>query len=85
MVSILSEHFTDMKKDVIENGMFRPAAEHQKKYLTPQLHNHEVAICTSIAAIGIAIDDEELICFATDTKYGLKYQSDHAYLEDVRK
>ena len=80
--SILSEHFTDDEKALIENEMFRPAAEHQKKYMTPQLHNHEVAICASIGAIGIAIGDEELIRFATDTQYGLKYQIDHAYLDD---
>ena len=47
---------------MIENEMFRPAAEHQKKYLTPQLYNHEVAICTSIAAIGIAINDDDYQC-----------------------
>ena len=80
--SILSDNFTDDEKALIENEMFRPAAEHQKKYMTPQLHNHEVAICASIGAIGIAIGDEELIRFATDTKYGLKYQIDHAYLDD---
>ena len=80
--SILSEHFTDDERSIVENEMFRPAAEHQKKYMTPQLHNHEVAICASIGAIGIAIGDEELIRFATDTKYGLKYQIDHAYLDD---
>ena len=80
--SILRDHFTESERELIENEMFRPAADHQKKYLTPQLHNHEVAICASIGAIGIAIDDEELIRFATDTKYGLKYQIDHAYLED---
>ena len=62
--------------------MFRPAAEHQKRYMTPQLHNHEVAICATIGLIGVAIGDEELIRFATDTKYGLKYQIDHGYLED---
>lgn len=80
--SILSDCFTENEKKIIENEMFRPAAEHQMKNLTPQLHNHEVAICTSIAAIGIAIDDEDLVRFATDTKYGLKYQIDNSYLED---
>lgn len=80
--SLISECFSDSEKALIEDEMFRPAAEHQKKYLTPQLHNHEVAICTSIGAIGIAINDEDLIRFATDTKYGLKYQIDHSYLAD---
>lgn len=80
--SLIKSVFTDRERTLIENELFRHAAEHQKKYLTPQLHNHEVAICTSIAVIGLAIDDAELVRFATDTKYGLKYQIDHAYLED---
>ena len=80
--SLIKFSFTDEERTIIENELFRPAAEHQRKYLTPQLHNHEVAICTSIAAIGLAIEDGELVRFATDTKYGLKYQIDHAYLED---
>lgn len=80
--ALIKESFTPEEREHIESDLFRPAAEHQIKYLTPQIHNHEVAICTSIAVIGLAIGDEELVKYATDTKYGLKYQIDHAYLED---
>jgi len=80
--ALIKDCFTDSERAHIENDLFRPASEHQIKYLTPQIHNHEVAICTSIAAIGLAIDDPELVKYATDTKYGLKYQIDNAYLAD---
>ena len=80
--SLIKDEFTPEERAHIENDLFRPAAEHQIKYLTPQIHNHEVAICASIAAIGLAIDDEELVRYASDEKYCIKYQIDHAYLED---
>ena len=80
--ALIKDSFTDSERRHIEDDLFREAAGHQIKYLTPQIHNHEVAICTSIAVIGLAIGDEELVKYATDTKYGLKYQIDHAYLED---
>ena len=79
---LIKETFTEEERAHIENDLFRPAAEHQIKYLTPQIHNHEVIISTSIAAIGFAIDDESLVKYARDEKYGLKYQIDHAYLDD---
>ena len=79
---LLKCEFTEAEREHIKNDLFRPAAEHQIKYLTPQIHNHEVAICMSIAIIGLAIDDEGLIDHALNTKYGLKYQIDNAYLED---
>lgn len=80
--SLVKEYLCQEEREHIENDLFRPAAEHQIKYLTPQIHNHEVIICTSIAAIGMAIGDETLVKFARDEKYGLKYQIDNAYLED---
>lgn len=80
--SLLKDKFSEQERAHIENDLFRPAAEHQIKYLTPQIHNHEVAICMSIAVIGLAIDDESLVDYALNTKYGLKYQIDNAYLAD---
>ncbi|MBR7112319.1 MAG: heparinase II/III family protein [Clostridia bacterium] len=80
--ALIKNELTADEIEHIEADLLRPAAEHQIKYLTPQLHNHEVAICTSIAAIGLAINDERLVEFACNSKYGLKYQIDHAYLED---
>ena len=79
---LIKDEFTEEEREHIVNDLFRPASEHQIKYLTPQLHNHEVVICGSIAAIGMAIDDKSLVEFALNTKYGIKYQIDHSYLED---
>ena len=80
--ALIKNDLTEDEIKHIEEDMFRPASEHQKKYFTRQLHNHEVAICTSIGAIGLAINDESLVEFACNTEYGLKYQIDHAYLDD---
>ena len=79
---LIKDTFSESERKHIECDLFRPAAEHQIKYLTPQIHNHEVVICSSIAAIGFVIDDESLVRYARDEKYGLKYQIDHAYLDD---
>ncbi len=80
--SLSKEYFTDAEREHIENDLFRPAAKHQIDNLTPQLHNHEVVVCSSIGAIGLAIGDRELIKYATDGKYCLKYQMDNSYLSD---
>lgn len=80
--ALIKDAFTSEERTHIENDLFRPAAEHQIKYLTPQIHNHEVVICASIAAIGMAIEDASLVEYVRDMKYGLKYQIDNAYLDD---
>ena len=80
--ALLKDELDVEEQKHIEKDLLRPAAEHQIKNLTPQRHNHEVAICTSIAAVALATDDEELLKFALNTKYGLKYQIDHSFLED---
>ena len=79
---ILKPSFTEAERRHIEEDLFRAASEHQIANMTPQLHNHEVIVATSIAMIGIAIDDPSLVEFALNTKYGLKYQVKHSFLED---
>ncbi len=80
--ALVKEEFSEAEREHIENDLFRAAAEHQIKYLTPQIHNHEVVICGSIAAVGFAIDDRSLVEYALNAKYGIKYQIDHSYLDD---
>ena len=80
--ALIKGELSEAERLHIENDLFRPAAEHQLKYITPQLHNHEVVIASSVAAIGFAIDDEALVERALNEKYGLKYQIDHSYLAD---
>ena len=79
---IICDELSAEEKEHIENDLFRPAAKHLVDNLTPQIHNHEVIICSAIGAIGLALDDEALILRALDGEYGLKYQIDNAYLED---
>ncbi len=80
--SFISDRFTDDEKERLKEGLFLPAAEHFKKYRTEQIHNHEVCINCAIGAIGLVIEDESLIDFALNSKYGLKYQLDNAVLDD---
>ena len=76
------DFFTDSEREHIENDLFREAARHQMDHLTPQIHNHEVVIAVSIAAIGLAIGDRDMVREVLNMKYGLKYQIDHGYLSD---
>ena len=79
---LLYADFSVEERELIENELFRPAAKHQMDYLTDQIHNHEVHVASSIALVGLAIGDGELMEFALNRKYGLKYQIDHGFLED---
>lgn len=80
--SIISNRFTNEEKQRLKEGLFLPAAEHFQKYRTEQIHNHEVCINCAIGAIGLVTEDESLIDFALNSKYGLKYQLDNAVLDD---
>lgn len=80
--SLLKNDLTNSEREHIELDLLKPAAEHQMANLTPQLHNHEVAICASIASVAVATCDEELLNFALNEKYGLKYQFDHSFFDD---
>ena len=78
----ISDKLTEEEKEFIKNGLFLPGAEHLKRYLTPQLHNHEVAITTTLGSIGLVIGDDALVEYALNTKYGIKYQLDCGMLKD---
>lgn len=79
---LIVDRLTEAERKHITEDLFRPGAAHLMEYITPQIHNHEVMIASTIAAIGFAIDDESLVDHAVNDKYGLKYQIDNAYLED---
>ncbi|MHA2938060.1 heparinase II/III domain-containing protein [Vibrio sp. RC27] len=61
----------------IEQNLLREGAEFMMQYRTPQIHNHEMKIGSTIGVIGLLLDDRELIDFAVEAKYGLRYQMDH--------
>ena len=80
--ALLKSKFTAEERRMIENDLFREASKHQIKYSTDQIHNHEVVICSSLGIMGLVIGDEDILHFAVERKYGLKYQLDNAVLED---
>jgi len=80
--ALLKDELDESERKKIELELLVPASKHQLEHLTPQLHNHEVAICTSIAAVALATNDEALLNIALNEKYGLKYQLDNALLDD---
>lgn len=79
---LIQDKFTAEEKALIEENLFREGAKHLMHNFTPQIHNHEVAICSTIGIIGLILDDTEMIDFALNRKYGLKYQLDHGVLSD---
>ncbi|MBC8059091.1 MAG: heparinase II/III family protein [Clostridiaceae bacterium] len=66
----------------IEKSLFKCCAEFLKEHRSNQIHNHEVIIAAAIGIIGILLKRKDLISFAVDEKYGLKYQLQNAVLKD---
>ena len=79
---ITKDHFTKEESELIEGKLFLPSAQHLCDYMTHQIHNHEVSICSAIGLIGLVCGREDIVDKAVNAKYGLKYQFDHAVLED---
>jgi hypothetical protein len=66
----------------IEKDLFKCCAEFLKEHRSNQIHNHEVIIASAIGIIGILIRSRDLINFAINEKYGLRYQLENAVLKD---
>ncbi len=66
----------------IETNLLTPGAEFLKEHRTPQLHNHEVIINTTMGILGILLRREDIIEYAVHTKYGLEYQVENGLLKD---
>lgn len=79
---ILKDTFSGEEQKFIEKNLLLEGANHLMKYFTPQIHNHEVDICVTLGIIGLILGREDIIDFAINQKYGLKYQLDHGVLED---
>lgn len=79
---ITKDSFTRAEQQLIENDLFICGANHLKENLTPQLHNHEVCICSTLGILGLVTENYDLCDFAVNHKYGLKYQIDNGFLAD---
>jgi len=79
---IIRDELTEEEQKAIEENIFRPGAEHLMKYRTPQIHNHEMIVNAALGILGILLDDEEILSFGIESKYGMKYQFDYAVSKD---
>ena len=70
------------KREHIISDLFIPGCELLMKNRKDQLHNHEVIISAGIGMTGLAIGRTDFVEFAVNSRYGLKYQLEHALLDD---
>lgn len=80
---LISNELSDDEQHQIIHGLFLPGACHLMKNMTPQLHNHEVCICSALGNIGLVTQNQDILDFALNQKYGIKYQIEHGFLEDA--
>lgn len=68
------------EKECIQQQLLQPGAEFLMQQRHDQIHNHEVKINSAIAVIGLLLDKEPYLNFALNTRYGLRYQLEHALI-----
>ncbi len=66
----------------IADRLLRSGADFLLQHRCNQIHNHEVKISSAIGIIGAVLDDEDYLDFAVNSRYGLRYQLEHALLPD---
>ncbi|WP_221075846.1 heparinase II/III domain-containing protein [Agarivorans aestuarii] len=66
----------------VEKRLLLEGAEFLMQHRSDQLHNHEMKISATIGVIGLIIDNEQLVEFAVNTPYGLKYQLENGVKGD---
>ncbi len=66
----------------ITNHLLREGAQFLMSHRRDQLHNHEVKISCAVGVIGLILGDVELLQFAVNSRYGLRYQLKHGVLAD---
>ncbi|MBE7027260.1 MAG: alginate lyase family protein [Ruminococcaceae bacterium] len=79
---ITKDTFTKEEQELIEKDLLLEVANHIMTHFTEQIHNHEVWLCAAVGMVGILLDNKELVDFALERKYGLKYQLDNSVRED---
>ena len=64
----------------IAERLLRVGADFLMKHRSNQIHNHEVKINSAIGIIGSVLDEKSYLEFAVNSKYGLRYQLEHALM-----
>lgn len=71
---LVSDALTPEQREHIVTRLLRCAAAFLMSHRTPQLHNHEVKINSTVGVIGFILEDEAMLEFAVNGKYGLRWQ-----------
>lgn len=79
---IIKDQLSAQEVTLIEYNLFTIGAEFLAKHRTAQIHNHEVVINSAIGVLGLILGRKDLIEFAVNSRYGLKYQLENAVLKD---
>jgi hypothetical protein len=73
----VKQSLTPEECEYIETRLLREGADFLIAHRTPQLHNHEMKINSTVGVIGLILDEQKYIDFALDADYGIHYQLEH--------
>lgn len=78
----IQHSLTDDERQHISRNLLRCAATFLQAHRSPQIHNHEVKISAALGVLGFVLEDEDLLEFAVNAPYGLRWQLEHGLLEE---
>lgn len=81
---LLEDVLTDEQKTLLCRNLWQPGADFLRQNRHNQIHNHEVICDSAIAALGLLLNDSDLLDFAVYQKYGILYQLEHGVQADGR-
>jgi hypothetical protein len=77
---LIAAELTPQQHDYIAVRLLRCGADFLMRHRGNQIHNHEVKIGATIGMIGAVLNDSTYLDFAVNSRYGLRYQLQHALL-----
>ena len=78
----IQHSLTDGEREHISRNLLRCAATFLQAHRSPQIHNHEVKISAALGVLGFVLEDEDLLEFAVNAPYGLRWQLEHGLLAE---
>lgn len=78
----IQHSLTDDERQHISRNLLRCAATFLLAHRSPQIHNHEVKISAALGVLGFVLEDEDLLEFAVNAPYGLRWQLEHGLLAE---
>ncbi|UKS24731.1 heparinase II/III-family protein [Paenibacillus sp. HWE-109] len=79
---VIQEHLTLEEETHIRSGLLVPCARFLIAHKEKQIHNHSVLITSAIAAIGLLLNDDEIVQAGLEGEYGLHDQLERGIYED---